>query len=315
MAKNYEEIAEIGTGAFGTVYKAKDLKNDGQFVALKRVRIINTEDGIPLSTIREIALLKQIDHCAHPNVVRILDVFHIPMVLMKEIHLNLVFEHVEQDLAAYIDDCPPPGISEWKAKDISYQLLNGVDFLHTHRIVHRDLKPQNILITGDGQVKIADFGLARVYKDAMALTSVVVTLWYRAPEVLLQCSYATAVDIWSVACIMAELYNRSPLFEGKSEMNQLAKIFSVIGLPPQEEWPQGVSVPWTSFHNYNAEPLENIIYEMCPDGIDLLKKILVFQGKDRPSACEAMQHKFFHEFNQDNDKENSQSNSNTSNQH
>ncbi|XP_020632829.1 cyclin-dependent kinase 6-like [Orbicella faveolata] len=305
MAQKYEEVAEIGNGAYGTVYKARDLQNEGRFVALKRVRIVNSEEGMPLSTIREIALLKQIDNFSHENIVRLLDVFHTTSPLRQETHLSLVFEHIEQDLSVYLENCPQPGLPEWKIKDITHQLLNGVDFLHSHRIVHRDLKPQNILVSKTGQVKIADFGLARIYRDAMALTSVVVTLWYRAPEVLLHSSYATAVDIWSVGCIMAELYNRKPLFEGKSDVDQLHKIFSIIGTPSQSDWPSSVSLPRSSFPRYVSFSLAELVPEMCSSGTHLLKQMLIFSPQRRIGAIAALQHEYFQEFH-DGDKENSQ---------
>ncbi|CAH3129199.1 unnamed protein product [Porites lobata] len=316
MAQKYEEVAMIGNGAYGTVYKARDLQNEGRFVALKRVRIIvNSEEGMPLSTIREIALLKQIDNFSHENIVRLLDVFHTTSPSCPgETHLTLVFEHIEQDLNAYLEHCPQPGLPEWKIKDITHQLLNGIDFLHSHRIVHRDLKPQNILISRTGQVKIADFGLARIYRDAMALTSVVVTLWYRAPEVLLHSSYATAVDIWSIGCIMAELYNRKPLFEGKSEVDQLNRIFSVIGTPPQGDWPANVTLPRSSFSRYAPFSLSELIPEMCESGTHLLKKMLTFSPNKRIVAKQAIQHEYFEEFH-DGNKENTQGSSpNISNQ-
>lgn len=305
MAQKYEEVAEIGNGAYGTVYKARDLQNEGRFVALKRVRIVNSEEGMPLSTIREIALLKQIDNFSHENIVRLLDVFHTTSPFRQETHLSLVFEHIEQDLSVYLENCPQPGLPEWKIKDITHQLLNGVDFLHSHRIVHRDLKPQNILVSKTGQVKIADFGLARIYRDAMALTSVVVTLWYRAPEVLLQSSYATAVDIWSVGCIMAELYNRKPLFEGKSDVDQLHKIFSIIGTPSQNDWPSSVSLSRSSFPRCVPFSLAELIPEMCSSGTHLLKCMLIFSPQRRIGSTEALQHEYFQEFH-DGDKENSQ---------
>lgn len=303
MAKNYEEVAEIGNGAYGIVYKARDLQNEGRFVALKRVRIVNSEEGMPLSTIREIAFLKQIDNFAHENIVRLLDIFHTTSPSKMETHLSLVFEHIEQDLNAYIENCPQPGLPEWKTKDITHQLLNGVDFLHSHRIVHRDLKPQNVLISKSGQVKIADFGLARVFSNAMALTSVVVTLWYRSPEVLLQSSYSTPVDIWSIGCIMAELYNRKPLFEGKSDVDQLHKIFSVVGTPARSDWPINVALPWSSFPRLPPFSLSELIPEMGKSGVQLLKRMLTFNPQGRICAMEALQDEYFEEFH-DTDKEN-----------
>lgn len=154
-----------------------------------------------------------------------------------------------------------------------FQILTGVDFLHSNRIVHRDLKPANILITNKGQIKLADFGLARIYQHAQLLTAVVVTLWYRSPEVLLQSSYASPVDIWSCGCIFSELYNRKPLFCGKSENDQLCKIFDTIGAPHCSEWPANLSVPWNNFSNFKRRNLQNIINDICTDGKDLFEVI------------------------------------------
>ncbi|KTF98985.1 hypothetical protein cypCar_00009778, partial [Cyprinus carpio] len=144
LTQQYEPVAEIGEGAYGKVYKARDLKNGGRFVALKRVRVQTEEEGMPLSTIREVAVLRQLESFEHPNVVR----------LLKDIWND-------------------SGLLALFWQDMMYQLLQGLDFLHSHRVVHRDLKPQNILVTSGGQIKLADFGLARIYSFQMALTSVV----------------------------------------------------------------------------------------------------------------------------------------------
>ncbi|XP_028404431.1 cyclin-dependent kinase 4-like [Dendronephthya gigantea] len=294
----YEEVGEIGTGAYGTVYKAKDLLNNNRYVALKRVRITNTtEEGLPVSTLREIALLKQVNKIGHKNIVSLLDVFHTPHnAMQREIWLTLVFEHVEQDLTTFLENCPPPGLSPWTIKSIMHQMLEGIDFLHTHRVVHRDLKPQNILITNDGRLKIADFGLARIYGFSMLLTSVVVTLWYRSPEVLLHSEYATPVDMWSIGCIFAELFNRRPLFEGKNECNQLHKIFWIIGSPPEDDWPEYCSLPWGQFMGYIHVPLKNLIPELCSEGEDLLKKLIKYNPHDRIKARVALNHPYFQDF-------------------
>lgn len=140
--------------------------------------------------------------------------------------LFLVFEHLEKDLSGYIDALPATGMSAKTVQRFANELLTGVDFLHSHRIIHRDLKPQNILVSAAGHLKLADFGLAKTYDFEMKLTSVVVTLWYRAPEVLLGMPYNSSVDIWSTACIIAELFTLAPLFPGHSEKNQLERIFT-----------------------------------------------------------------------------------------
>ncbi|XP_035205119.1 cyclin-dependent kinase 6-like, partial [Stegodyphus dumicola] len=208
----------------------------------------------------------------------------------------LVFEHVDQDLATYLEKCPPTGLTPDKIKDITYQLLNGLDFLHFNRVLHRDLKPQNVLISNQGIVKLADFGLARIYSEQATLTSVVVTLWYRPPEVLLSQTYASAVDIWSCGCIFAELYRQRPLFPGENDIDQLVKIFQIIGSPLQCEWPTDISLPWTSFKFYNGVPIRDVVPEICADGADLLKNMLLFNPAKRISCSEAMEHPFFKDY-------------------
>ncbi|NWS78868.1 CDK4 kinase, partial [Crotophaga sulcirostris] len=188
----YEPVARIGGGAYGTVLKARD-RRSGRFVALKSVRVAAGEQGLPLSTVREVALLRRLGHFEHPNIVRLMDVCATARA-ENETKVTLVFEHVDQDLKTYLEKAPAPGLPPDTIKDLMRQFLCGLDFLHSNCIVHRDLKPENILVTSSGQVKLADFGLARIYSCQMALTPVVVTLWYRAPEVLLQAPYATPVD-------------------------------------------------------------------------------------------------------------------------
>ncbi|KAK3610961.1 hypothetical protein CHS0354_000964 [Potamilus streckersoni] len=287
----YEEVAVIGNGAYGTVWKARDLKNDGQFVAMKKIRIQNTEEGMPMSAIREIALLRQLEGHEHPNIVRLLDV-RTHSQANSEISLILVFEYIDQDLSTYLERCPNPGLGPDKIRDIMLQLLKGVDFLHSNRIVHRDLKPQNILVTSQGRLKLADFGLARVYGFQMALTQVVVTLWYRAPEVILQAQYATPVDMWSCGCIFAELYTRRPLFCGQSDIDQLIKIFEMLGRPPEVDWPENVSLPWSSFKAYPSQPITKYIPELDPMAKDLLENLLKFNPHQRISAKNALNHQY-----------------------
>ena len=153
------------------MYKAEDLKNN-EIVAMKKVRIALTEDGVPMSVLREISLLRHLGKYNHPNIVRLVDICHGPRY-EREMVLYLVFEHVDQDLNAYLERCPPPGLGAHKIKDLMWQILCGVDFLHSHRIVHRDIKPQNILLSNDGTLKLADFGLARIYDFNALLTSTV----------------------------------------------------------------------------------------------------------------------------------------------
>lgn len=161
-------------GTYGTVYKGID-KKSGTIVALKRVRIPLSQEGVPMNTIREIALLKQLDSHQHPNIVRLLDVCHGKKIEKEQLLvMYLVFEHAEQDLATYMKKFTQSGgLGTVRIKEISREILSGVDFLHGQRIVHRDLKPQNLLVTSTGHIKLADFGLAKTYDFEMRLTSVV----------------------------------------------------------------------------------------------------------------------------------------------
>ena len=143
--------------------------------------------------------------------------------------------------------------------------------LHSHRIVHRDIKPQNILITSNGNVKLTDFGLARIYDFNSLLTTTVVTLWYRAPEVLLGVTYATPVDIWSAGCILAELTSGQPLFPGRNETDQLGTIFSLLGTPNEVDWPEESPVLRNNFSYSRPQNVRERLPEIGTDAKDLLE--------------------------------------------
>ncbi|XP_016136140.1 cyclin-dependent kinase 6-like isoform X2 [Sinocyclocheilus grahami] len=235
-SSDYEILAEIGQGAYGKVYKARERRGQQRFIAVKRLNIPEEpESGIPQFVIREVALLRKIEHFNHPNIVKLLNVS--AGWQNQKFDLTLAFEYIDQDLTAFLSRASEKGLTRDKIKDVMRQLLSGLDFLHTNTVIHRDLKPDNVLVSSRGEVKIADFGLARIYTYHIALTPCVVTLWYRAPEVLLQSSYMSSVDMWSAGCIFAELFLLRPLFRGFTEIQQLQKIFEVIGLPSEEDWP------------------------------------------------------------------------------
>ncbi|XP_064899567.1 LOW QUALITY PROTEIN: cyclin-dependent kinase 4-like [Columba livia] len=289
----YEPVARIGGGASGTVFKARD-RRSGRVVALKSVRVARARDGLPLSAVREVALLRRLQHFRHPNVVRLMDVCATSRS-ERETKVTLVFEHVEQDLKTFLDRAPAHGLPPDTVRELLRQCLRGLDFLHSHCIVHRDLKPENILVTSGGRLKLADFGLARVYSGHAALTPGVVTLWYRAPEVLLQSTYATPVDVWSVGCIFAEMSRRKPLFCGNSEADQLGKIFDLLGLPLEDEWPRDVALPRGAFAPRPPQPAQGFVPDMEPLGTQLLLEMLTFDPYKRISAFNALQHLYLQE--------------------
>lgn len=286
----YQRLDVLGEGTYGVVYRAID-KNTGRTVALKKVRLDRTEEGIPQTALREVSILQEIHH---NNIVNLLD------VICADGKLYLIFEFVEQDLKKALEKkgSPYTGIA---LKRLVYQLLDGLFFCHRHRIVHRDLKPANILLTGDGTLKIADFGLARAFQLPMhTYTHEVVTLWYRAPEILLgEKHYSPAVDVWSVGCIMAELAKGRVLFRGDSEIGQLFEVFQVLGTPTEANgmWPGVSRLPdfRDVFPRWPTQNLQTVIPQIDVEGADLLAAMLRYNPAERISAKEALRHPWFNE--------------------
>jgi len=283
----FQKLEKIGEGTYGVVYKARDKKR-GDLLALKKIRLEAEDEGIPSTAIREIALLKQLQH---PNIVRLYDVIH------TDKKLTLVFEFLDQDLKRFMDACGENGIQAETTKSFLYQLLRGIAYCHEHRVLHRDLKPQNLLINMTGELKLADFGLARAFGIPVRnYTHEVVTLWYRAPDVLLGSrKYSTSVDIWSVGCIFAEMVNARPLFPGTNDADQLMKIFKVLGTPNPTNWPEMTQLPdyKDNFPVYPGVNLKKIIRKLEPAGIDLLERMLEYDPTKRISAESALHHPYF----------------------
>ncbi|ORZ14532.1 protein serine/threonine kinase [Absidia repens] len=282
----YQKIEKLGEGAYGIVYKAQN-RETGEVVALKRIRLDNEEEGVPCTAIREISLLKELKH---PNIVRLYDVLH------KERKLILVFEYLDSDLKKFLDS-NGGDIDELTIKQMMYQLLKGIAFCHEHRVLHRDLKPQNLLINKKGELKLGDFGLARAFGiPVRSYSRDVVTLWYRAPDVLMGSKqYSTSIDLWSAGCIFAEMASGSPLFPGSSVSDQLQCIFKVLGTPTDETWPKVSQVPEykRDFEIFAPISLESILPKLDPLGIDLLKKLLEYPPEKRITASNALQHPYF----------------------
>ncbi|XP_064233275.1 cyclin-dependent kinase 2 isoform X3 [Aotus nancymaae] len=313
--ENFQKVEKIGEGTYGVVYKARN-KLTGEVVALKKIRLDTETEGVPSTAIREISLLKELNH---PNIVKLLDVIH------TENKLYLVFEFLHQDLKKFMDasaltGIPLPLIKGWilhsqsyyqsinkhlfnaqhiekECKSYLFQLLQGLAFCHSHRVLHRDLKPQNLLINTEGSIKLADFGLARAFGvPVRTYTHEVVTLWYRAPEILLGCKYySTAVDIWSLGCIFAEMVTRRALFPGDSEIDQLFRIFRTLGTPDEVVWPGVTSMPdyKPSFPKWARQDFSKVVPPLDEDGRSLLSQMLHYDPNKRISAKAALAHPFF----------------------
>lgn len=281
-------MEKIGEGTYGVVYKAKD-RVTGEIIALKKIRLEAEDEGIPSTAIREISLLKELQH---PNIVRLYDVVH------TERKLTLVFEFLDQDLKKYLDVCDG-GLSMPILKSFLYQLIMGVAYCHYHRVLHRDLKPPNLLINREGQLKLADFGLARAFGiPVRSYTHEVVTLWYRAPDVLMGSrKYSTPVDVWSIGCIFAEMANGRPLITGTSESDQLDRIFRTFGTPSEADYPGIVDLPEYSPDILPQYPPPKNISSLVPtldaEGVDLFSHMIRYDPAKRISAAEALNHPFF----------------------
>ncbi|GLT90727.1 hypothetical protein SLE2022_086450 [Rubroshorea leprosula] len=313
--QQYNLIGKIGEGTYGLVFLAriKSATNRGKAIAIKKFKQSKDGDGVSPTAIREIMLLREI---SHENVVKLVNV-HINHADMS---LYLAFDYAEYDLYEIIRhhrDKVNHSINQYTVKSLLWQLLNGLNYLHSNWIIHRDLKPSNILVMGEGEeqgvVKIADFGLARIYQAPLKPLSengVVVTIWYRAPELLLGAKhYTSAVDMWAVGCIFAELLTLKPLFQGAEakstpnpfQVDQLDKIFKILGHPTLEKWPTLANLPhWQSdlqhiqAHKYDKPVLDSVVHlNPRSAAFDLLSKMLEYDPRKRITAAQALEHEFF----------------------
>ncbi|KAI1705676.1 protein kinase domain-containing protein [Ditylenchus destructor] len=291
----YKIVSQVGEGTYGQVYKALE-RNSDRVVALKKVRLENEKEGFPITAVREIKILRQLDH---QNIVKLLDI-----VTDKEAATDLkhdtaafflVFEYVDHDLMGLLES-QLITLTHLQIASFMKQLLLALDYSHRRNFMHRDLKCSNILINNRGQLKLADFGLARFYHEnhQRLYTNRVITLWYRPPELLLgEERYGPAVDVWSVGCILAELFVKKPIFQGNTEYTQLELISQVCGTPCPANWADVECLPQYEVLRpkrlYPRQLKERYAY-MPPPTLDLLDKLLTLPPEQRITAEQALQH-------------------------
>ncbi|KAI9489946.1 kinase-like domain-containing protein [Zychaea mexicana] len=288
---DFQKLNRVGEGTYGVVYRVKDTRTK-QIVALKKIRMERETDGMPISSLREISILKRM---RHPNIVNVTDV----AVGAKLESIFLVMEYCEQDLGTLLD-MVPTAYTPSEVKCLMLQLLRGLEHCHSQSIIHRDLKMSNLLLTSTGLLKIADFGLARtVSLPSKPMTPNVVTLWYRAPELLFgEATYTTAVDLWSAGCILGELMQHRPLLPGNTEQAELDLIVKLLGTPNEHIWPGFSKLPLAKSLILPKQDYNNIkvvFPRFSENTTNLLAGLLTYNPRTRLTVKQALAHAYFSE--------------------
>jgi len=286
----YVPIKPIGKGAYGVVCSAKD-STTGEKVAIKKIS--NAFDNVTDArrTLREIKLLRRLQH---ENIVLLKDSMKPPS--MDDFNdVYLVYELMDTDLHQIVRSSQ--GLTDEHSQYFLYQILRGLKYVHTAKVLHRDLKPSNLLLNANCDLKICDFGLARTSAEKGLMTEYVVTRWYRAPELLLSCEdYTSAIDIWSIGCILAEILGRAPLFPGKDYIHQMRLIVEVLGSPSEADIAFIVSAKARAYIRSLPKAPKANFAEMFPEAnplaVDLLRKMLEFDPKHRITVEEALAHPY-----------------------
>ena len=304
--RDYDVISKLGEGTFGEVYKARS-KRRGNLVALKKILMHNEKDGFPITALREIKLLKML---SHPNVLILEEMAYERSKTegRKKATMYMVTLYMDHDLSGLLEN-PVVNITEAQIKCYMLQLLEGVRYLHEMQILHRDMKAANILINNKGILQIADFGLARPYDDAppspgcgggegsRSYTTLVVTRWYRPPELLLQLRrYTTAIDMWGVGCVFGEMFKGRPILPGNSDLNQVQMIFDLVGAPTEENMPGWRSLPGCEgVRDFKPRSgnLHHVFRENGSGMISLLSELLRLDWRKRINAIDALEHPYF----------------------
>ncbi|MBA0616567.1 hypothetical protein Godav_016609 [Gossypium davidsonii] len=288
-ADSYQKLEKIGQGTYSTVFRARDLES-GSIVALKKVRFDNFEPESVRFMAREILILRRLDH---PNIIKLDGIITSRM----SCSIYLVFEYMEHDITGLLS-CPDIKFSDSQIKCYMKQLLSGLDHCHSRGIMHRDIKGSNLLVNNEGILKMADFGLANFYGSGrrQPLTSRVVTLWYRPPELLLgSMDYTAAVDLWSVGCVFAELLLGKPILQGRTEVEQLHKIFKLCGSPPDDYWKKSRLPHATVFkpqQPYDSS-LRNAFKDLPATAVNLIETLLSVEPYKRGTASSALASEYF----------------------
>ncbi|KAJ4479880.1 kinase-like domain-containing protein [Lentinula lateritia] len=307
---DYEATTKLGEGTFGEVHKAIQ-KATNRVVALKRILMHNEKEGMPVTALREIIILKAL---RHECIIEILDMFVVHSTENEPMSVYMVFPYMDHDLAGLLEN-ERVKLQPSQIKLYMKQLLEGTEYMHRNNILHRDMKAANLLISNTGSLRIADFGLARAfdaeeYKGApyttfdgrerreRKYTNCVVTRWYRPPELLLGArNYGGEVDIWGIGCVFGEMFSRRPILPGNSDVDQLDRIWGLCGTPNQHTWPNYDKLPGCDgmkrFTATTSRRIKQLYESIGPETVDLLDQLLICNPKERITASQALEHDYF----------------------